>query len=150
MKQNIARQILEVVPPLMHRIRQEIRAAARTELTVPQFRILSNIRRGICYTDEIADYQGVSLPAISRAVGKLVKLGLISRIPRVEDRRRVELRLTGKGHTLLHRFQLVAENMLQKKLSPLSKAESRELTRGLVRLGTLFPLRDVRAQRREK
>ena len=129
---------MSVIPPLMHRVRREMRLAARSELTVAQFRILASIRRGLCFADEIAEQQGVSKAAISRAAAFLADRQLIVRSPSPLDRRRVELRLTKKGTELFRHFLDVAEVMLDQKLTDLSRKEQDQLELGLNHLERLF------------
>jgi MarR family transcriptional regulator for hemolysin len=93
-----AQHLLRVVPPLMRDIRSEMRAAAPTGLSVPQFRILiyANVQRDPSVT-EVAQHLGVSVPTASVAIDKLVRLGMLRVQPTPENRRRRSIALTPKG-----------------------------------------------------
>lgn len=93
----------ETVPPLWGLIRTHIRAAAteKFEISVEQFHILRHVRRGIGTMSELATAKNISRPAISQAVEILVKKGLLTRVQSTQDRRFVELALTGAGNDLL-------------------------------------------------
>jgi DNA-binding MarR family transcriptional regulator len=137
-KPKLAKLMMSVIPPLMHHVRREMRLAAKSELTVAQFKILANIRRGLCFADEIAEHQGVSQAAISRAIAFLAGRQLITGSASSQDRRRTELKLTKKGTELFGRFLSVAENMLEDKLAALSRKEQDQLELGLNHLEKLF------------
>lgn len=56
-------------------------------MTVPQFRILAAIKRGLQYTSQIAEHQGVSQPTMFKMVNGSVKRGLVKRLSEKDDRR---------------------------------------------------------------
>jgi len=149
-RKELARRVLDVIPPLMHRIRGEMRTEATSELSVQQFRILSNIRRGLCFTNEIAADQRVSLAAISRAIDVLVKRNLVARKPDRKDRRRVSLRLTKLGTTLFARFGNRAQTMLESRIKKLNGQEQLQLKLGLSQIEKLFVETPRLQQRRQK
>src|SRR3982750_3668540 len=94
-----ARHLLDTVPLVMRVIRQHMRRH-RSGLTVPQFRTL-------CYVSmtegsslsAVAEFIGLSLPAMSRLVDGLVEHGLMHRRPCDDDRRHVRLSVTPTGET---------------------------------------------------
>ncbi len=63
----------DIVPGAMRLLRQEMRLEASGVLTVPQFRILANINRGLDSINAISKLHGVSQPAMSRMVEGLVE-----------------------------------------------------------------------------
>jgi len=93
----------ETVPPLWNAVRSHIRAAATAnfDITVEQFHILRFVRKGTESMSELAAARNISRPAMSQAVEVLVKRGLLTRIQSAQDRRYVELALTGAGNQLL-------------------------------------------------
>lgn len=92
----------ETVPPLWNFVRSHIRATATTQfdITVEQFHVLRHVRKGISMS-ELATARNISRPAISQAVDILVNKGLLTRVQSPQDRRYVELTLTGEGNHLL-------------------------------------------------
>jgi DNA-binding MarR family transcriptional regulator len=79
--------------------------AAGLDLALSQIRMLALIERlPTCGIGDLADYMGVSNAAVSRAVERLVRRGLVDRAPG-EDRRAVDLEVTPDGRTTVQRYQ---------------------------------------------
>lgn len=78
-----------------------LRQWERSHLTMPQLRILFQVRRspGVT-TGQLARAVGITMSTASGLVGKLVDAGLVSRGPVFEDRRRIPLQLTEAGQAL--------------------------------------------------
>ena len=94
--------LLEVIPLVMRTIRAEMRAH-RSDLSVPQFRILLHIsRRPGASLAEAAEYLGLTSPTTCKMVDALVGRGLVLRQESTDDRRKVALTLTPQGRTLLN------------------------------------------------
>src|SRR5947208_615247 len=94
---DLSRHLWEVIPPIMHSIRASIRDFEGSRLTFPQFRVLGFVSLQPCTNKQVADWQGVSLPAMSRMVDSLVRRELLLRTPDKSDRRQVQLQLSKKG-----------------------------------------------------
>jgi len=93
-----ATAILETLPPAMRSVRAQMRSGRAASLSVPQFRILLFVRRRPgSNLSAVAEQLGVSLPAASQLVRRLVRAGLLDRQVRPEERRHIELRLTPTG-----------------------------------------------------
>lgn len=135
---ELAKQVLEVVPPVMRAIRNQMREASSETLTVPQFRILACIGRGLNLVGEIARHQGVTQPAMSKMVNGLVQRGYVKRAPDGEDRRQVFLKLTKEGETLYREIRKSAQAHLSDKIAPFTEEDRSELSRGLAVLSKLF------------
>src|SRR5687768_6937721 len=69
-------------------------------------------------------------PAVSRAIDALVRAGLIDRQPDPQNRRRLQLRLTGAGRELLN-SPPAADASLHGRIGTLAHSELRALERGL-------------------
>ncbi len=134
---KIAKMILEVIPLAMREIRTEMRAAAKSELTVPQFRILASIFRGNDKAKDIATHQGVSQAAISKMIDGLVVRGLVER-KQAEDRRHYKLSLTEQGQTFFSATQKITQAALRKKIIKMSPEEKLSLESGLKMLQKLL------------
>jgi MarR family transcriptional regulator, organic hydroperoxide resistance regulator len=84
------------------------RFAALLDLTGIQYTILISIRHlqneGDVTVGAVADHLHLSGAFITLETGKLVRLGLITKIQDVRDRRRVCLRVTRRGRDLLQRL----------------------------------------------
>jgi len=129
MSQTIDR-FWETIPPFWHRVRAHIRqlAAEQFDISVEQFHILRNIRRGRGSVSELAEAKNISRPAISQSVDVLVNKGLITRTTNADDRRQVRLALTDSGNSLLDAIFDNTRQWMTKILSPLSNEELQTLT----------------------
>src|SRR3982751_188117 len=96
-----ARDLLDSVPLVMRVIRHHMRRH-RSGLTEPQFRTLCylSITEGSSLSG-VADFIGLSLPAMSRLVDGLVDQKLVVRKSCEDDRRHVRLSVTDKGEAAL-------------------------------------------------
>jgi len=94
---QVAKDLLESIPRLMARIRTEMRALAKPQLTIPQLRILAKLNQSASSISEMAEWQGVSAPAMSKMVGILESRGFARRMVQVKDRRTVQVSLTEDG-----------------------------------------------------
>ena len=118
-----ARELLDTVPMIMRLIRQHMRRH-RSGLSVPQFRTLcyATTYSG-CSLSAVADFIGLSLPAMSRLVDGLVGSGLMERCTCDDDRRQVRLSVTPAGQTTIKEARQLAQDRLEKVLSGLSRGQ---------------------------
>lgn len=123
--------MMEVMPKAMQSIREEMRKGRGERLTVPQFRVLAAINRGICHNKELGDQLGVSEAAISRMVDSLVQEGLIKKGINKIDRRLTVLTLTSEGQRLYNFIKTDARSRLQIKLEVLSSEDVEAVIHGL-------------------
>jgi len=109
-----------------------LRRTSDFQISYPQFELLRLIER----TDrhqvrEMAAFLGVSQAAASRNVDKLVRLGLVTRETRPDDRRAVSLYLTGRGRGVVRKYDELKEEKMQSVLEVLSEDQVEALTLGL-------------------
>lgn len=130
----LAKKFLDTIPPAMHWLRAQVRAEAQAELTIPQFRTLANINRGLKHVGEIAEHHGVSQPAMSRMVEQLVQRGLIDRQRGATDRREVSLSLTPEGKALFRSVKEKSQKRIARQLSSLTTHEMAQLAKALEQL----------------
>jgi DNA-binding MarR family transcriptional regulator len=135
---QVAVAILETIPASMRAIREQMRSGRAPGLSVAQFRLLIFLRRtpGTSLSG-LADHVGTTLPAASQLVERLVRAGLVSRVPHPEERRRVELRLTETGTAALAECDSQTRAWLCGRLSGLDAHRLEEV------LGSLRDLRSV-------
>jgi len=118
----------------------------RSGLTVPQFRTL-------CYVDsstgstlsEVADFIGLSLPAMSRLVDGLAEKGLIKRRACHDDRRLVRLSLTPSGQSAIRGARALAQTKLAEVVCRLRPLEQNSLVGAMRMVREIFtvePLAD--------
>ena len=116
----------DAFPPFWHHIRAYIRETATEnfDITVEQYHILRHIHhheKGS--VSDLADAKHISRPAISRTVDVLVNKGLITRTSNPEDRRYVQLTLTGAGQELLRAVFESTQTWMMSQFAALDKAD---------------------------
>jgi DNA-binding MarR family transcriptional regulator len=123
----------EAVPPVWNFVRSHIRTTAteKFDVSVEQFHVLRHVRRGICSVSELAIAKNISRPAISQAVDILVKKGLLTRAQRAQDRRYVELALTGSGNALLDTVFKETRGWMKERMGALSAEELETIAKAL-------------------
>jgi DNA-binding MarR family transcriptional regulator len=134
-----ARELLEVVPVVMHSIRTAMRRYRGGDLSVPQFRTLLFIRRnpGASLSD-VAEHLGLTPPSTSKKIDGLVARNLVKRQESQSDRRRIHLTLTSNGEAVLIRARQETQAHLEEKLAALPETEIEEIIRGMQSLRPVF------------
>jgi MarR family transcriptional regulator for hemolysin len=134
-----AREVLDVVPLAMRAIRNQLRRHRTQLLSVPQFRTLLFISRNEgASSSEVADQIGLTLPSMSALVDGLVARNLVIRRTHRDDRRRIDLTLTGRGETTLQSAGKATQAYLKERLSRFSEAQRGTVVRGMRILRQVF------------
>ncbi len=84
---------------------QQLLAAALSQckLTIPQWRILVCLaERGASTLNDIVAFTRLPQSTLSRAVARLEERGNVISRPNVQDRRKLDVRLTDSGHDSFH------------------------------------------------
>jgi DNA-binding MarR family transcriptional regulator len=124
---EVARELLEVVPLINREIRSEMRNRRSPNLTVPQFRTLAFVNRNVGSSLlEVTNHLGLTPPSTSRLVDGLIACGMITREDHPADRRRVRLTVTRRGQKILENSRRCTLAYLADKLSSIS-ADDREV-----------------------
>lgn len=99
--------------------------ASPLALTSSQFHILKLMHvNGRHQVGELAEFLGVSAPAITKSIDKLERFGLVLRTPSKGDRRAVILKASLKGRRLVEHY----EELISTRLGPiLEDFESNEI-----------------------
>lgn len=135
---DLSAEILDVLPPTMRAIRNEMRWLAQPELTIAQFRILTRLDIAPHTNQQISEWMGISAASMCRTIDVLVKRGFVARQSTREDRREVNLVLTAKGKKKYDSIEQATRRMLQEKLSVLSAKDRKELQTGLALIRRVF------------
>lgn len=135
---ELSKLLLDVIPQIMRTIRGAMRDFKESDVTVPQFRALGFVSLQSCTNKQLAEWQGVSLPAMSRMVDYLVKRRLLVRTADKSDRRRVQLQLSKKGKTEFERLLKALEVTLAERITVLDGSKKTTLAAGLAVLKGLF------------
>jgi DNA-binding MarR family transcriptional regulator len=121
-----ARLLLDVVMLVMRTVAADMRRSPRP-LAPPQMGILMRIAAGPCTMSELARFQAVSLPTISKSVDMLVRRGWLERRIDQDDRRQTMTRLTPSGKRMLAHITQRTERQVTRTLAPLTPPEREEL-----------------------
>lgn len=133
-----ASELLDTVPLIMRIIRQHMRRH-RAGLTVPQFRTLCYATTYVgCSLSAVADFIGLSLPAMSRLVDGLVDKRLMKRRTSEDDRRHVQLSVTAAGKATIEQARQLAQDRLAKVVSRLSAEQQQTLASTMQVLQEVF------------
>ena len=123
---DAARLLLDVVMLVMRTVAADMRKSPRP-LAPPQMGILMRIAAGPCTMSELARFQAVSLPTISKSVDMLVRRGWVERWIDKHDRRQTMARLTPSGKKMLAHIKQRTERQVTRTLAPLTIDERNEL-----------------------
>lgn len=134
-----AREILEVVPHIMHTIRTHMRSHSSAELSVPQFRTLAFLNRwpGASLSD-VAENIGLTLPSMSKLVDGLVTRQLVQREASPVDRRCITLALTSLGQTSFQAAYQATQIQLAELLTKLNDTERATVVAAMSALRPIF------------
>ena len=105
--------------------------------TFIQYVIMSWVRDGIAVNpkDICAQYRHDS-GALTRVIDQLAERGLVERVRRDRDRRKVELQLTPAGRETIESLVPLVVEKLNAALEEFSSEEAKELQRLLIKLNT--------------
>src|SRR5690348_9840758 len=120
---EISARLLDALPPVIRAIRSAMIHQEGNRFTVPQFRVLGFVSLQPCTSKQLAEWQGVSLPAMSRMVSCLCRRRLLIRKPDMNDRRQVHLRLSAKGKQEFERLRKSIEASLAERVATLDEAQ---------------------------
>jgi DNA-binding MarR family transcriptional regulator len=135
----LAREILDVVPSVMRKIRTEMRSQRYADLAIPQFRALTYINRnpGVSL-QAVAHHLGLTSPTVCKMVDGLVLDGLVQRAPHARDRRKITLTLTSQGQVVLEQTRHATQDRLAEVLGHLTPLESETVMQAMQLLHPLF------------
>jgi DNA-binding MarR family transcriptional regulator len=102
-----------------------------------QYVVMSALRDGIAMNPKVICTQfRHDSGALTRIIDQLAERGLLERVRRDRDRRKVELQLTPTGRETIESIIPLVVDKLNEVLTDFSKAEVQELLRLLVKLNT--------------
>ena len=137
---SCAALLLETAPRVLRAVRMAIAANEAPALTIPQFRALHFIQEHPgASLSATADFLGLTLPSTSKLIDQLVRREMLARVDASDDRRRMTLRNTAKGDTLLKSAQALVRQHLAGLLNRLGSAELAALHNTLGLLQDSFP-----------
>lgn len=120
---------MELAPLMMRRMRAQVIQASVGKLTMPQYRILANINRGLNSIGAIAEHHGVAQPSMSKMISLMEERGLILRKTLPSDKRQFVLSMTAQGKKIFLKVRGQAQKRIAQKLETLSLEELASLER---------------------
>ncbi len=88
---------------------KQVELSFTVDLSLPQYRVLALLNEGSDVASALAERLAVRPPSVTSVVDGLVARGLVDRVPRQDDRRRVTLTLTAEGVRLLAEADAAAD-----------------------------------------
>ena len=128
---SIAGDLIEMIPRFLLLIRRKVKEHAASDLTMPQLRILSQLKVDALSNSELADRCGLDITSMSRMANNLIKRGFITRTLNRLDRRCVKLQLSVKGRREQEAVSSAVKDWLEKEMGALTRADQDQLTKGL-------------------
>ena len=125
--QTAARELLHVVMLVMRTVAADMRRSRRP-LAPTQMGSLMRIATSPCTMSDLARYQAVSLPTVSKSVDMLVRRGWVERSIDNSDRRQTMVQLTPRGRRVLADIKRRAESHVTQALLPLAAGERAQLS----------------------
>jgi DNA-binding MarR family transcriptional regulator len=137
--EQCSREFLDVVLMVMRQVREEDRTSLMGGMTWPQFRTLFILRRRPdASLGQVAECLGLSPATCSQMIDGLVARSLVSRSSCADDRRRIALRLTAEGESLLAAHRAEKERRMTERLAVLTAAERVAVHEAMVALNKAF------------
>lgn len=134
-----AHDLMDTAPKIVQSIRVEMRRERGADLSIPQFRSLRFIQQNPDSSlSRLADHLGLTLPSVSKLIDGLVRQALINRQGAITDRRRITLRLTPTGESIVNSARANAQTNLANTLACLSDDDLKTVQRAMELLHPLF------------
>ena len=112
------------VSRLARRMRAErVAQGLQPELSDSQLAALAALEKRTMTPGELAEYEKVQPPSITRVIASLEERGLIQRMPHPSDRRQVVLTVTSQGQDVVRQVRQLREAWLARRLRDLTPAE---------------------------
>ena len=141
--ESVAEDLL-CIPPLIGRsIRRKLFKTAlanmHEDMSPPHFEIVKTLEEaGTLHITEIGERLQIPGPQLTRLMDRLVGLGIIERQTDPADRRTINVRLTGRGRSVLQEHDRLMRDAIKTTLSCLTNEELTELSVSLRKLRDIF------------
>ncbi len=128
--------IVEVLPSQLRltvmRLARRLRQESGADATLSQLSALATVERlGPISLRELADFERITPPSVTRISSALEERGLVVRTVDAADRRVARLAITGDGRLLLHETRARRDAYLAARLQALTPPEMEALTAAL-------------------
>jgi DNA-binding MarR family transcriptional regulator len=107
----------------------------RGRVTLPQIMILHFLEvEEVAKMKDLAGFMGVTMPAMTGIIERLVKSGLCARIYDPQDRRIIKIKLTDKGDNLVKNINESKRQMIGKIFGKISGSDRQDYLRILLQI----------------
>lgn len=141
----LAQEILQVIPQIMRILALEFRRSGHL-MTPGNFQLMFMLLDGPANLSELAEYQNVSLPTMSRSVSRLENIGWIKRSRDPHDRRVTLIELTEDGCRRLEEMAQVAEETIGGLMKSTPADDRKTLAAGLEVMRRTFDLYEIQKE----
>lgn len=132
---NINQHIKKFIFEIYRHLRKDCLLKTKNKLTIFQVHILSFIRENKMSTVKIISQTfGISLPAATITIDKLIKDKLIKKQASLKDRRINYLSLTKKGEKTIIKIEEKKDETIEKLLNKLNNIEKQTLLNLLIKI----------------
>ena len=121
-------------------------ALARVDLTIAQYRVLTQLTEGAEASSSLAAKLAVSRPSITAVVEGLVERGLVDRRHSAADRRRVSVSLTPAGEQVVATADAAVGVKLGEMLTAVDSDQAELALAGLAQWGAAMDAKKARRQ----
>jgi DNA-binding MarR family transcriptional regulator len=146
--EQFADRMSEIMPVIIKEFaRRQTDEFYKGKLTFPQFLVLEFLRRsGESKMTTLANFMGVTTPAMTGIVDRLVKYGYVLRIFDPQDRRIIKIKLATKGTELVKKINQQRRQMIIKIFGQLSERDRQDYLRILLQIKDILIKRDLVAK----
>jgi DNA-binding MarR family transcriptional regulator len=138
----LAQDILRIIPQFVRLLAAELRRSGQL-MTPGNFQLMFMLQYGPANLSELAEFQNVSLPTMSRSVARLESIGWVERHSDPNDRRVALIVLTDDGEKRLQEMGDVALKIIGEALESTSITDREALAAGLDVMRRAFDLYDT-------
>lgn len=117
-------------------------------VSIPQVLCLSYLKKSTNYQatqTEIKEFLNLNSSTVSGIINRLENKGLLARLPKSGDKRKVHIALTSKGDSILHEIPALLHNQLTQKIENLSSSKIKEIEISLDQLIDILEISEVEA-----
>ncbi|MFC2058214.1 MarR family winged helix-turn-helix transcriptional regulator [Chloroflexota bacterium] len=132
------------IPPIVHRKlhRSVLRVALGqlgSDIAPHHLMIMKALQDSeMLHSSEIAEMVAMAKPQMTHSIDKLIQLGMVERQSDIEDRRKIDIRLTQQGRDTLEKFDGIIKGHMKENLSRLSDNEMEKLAESFEYIAETF------------
>jgi len=132
------------IPTIIHRKlhRSVLRVALEqfgTDITSHHLMIMKALQDSeMLHSSEIAEMVAIARPQMTHSIDRLIDLGMVERQLDIEDRRKIDIRLTQQGRDTLEKLDVVIKGRMKEKLSSFSDDEMKKLAESFEYIAETF------------